>query len=277
MDVTVITVAYHSFGVLPQMAASLPEGVPLVIVDNGADDGLRGWAAGQGGIRLIVAPCNLGFGVACNLAAAGVQSDLLLFLNPDAQLEPGCLAALVAAAERWPNAVAFGPLLVPPGGRVGFKRRTALAPLDRFAPRGLPETDAPVPVLSGAAMMVRRQAFEAAGGFDPELFLYFEDDDLSVRLRARGGSLMVVPAARARHTTGGSTPASPALRRLRGHHYMRSYLHAARKHRLPLPWLSGLLGTLAAVLNRRILTSAPHRSFTAGRFTGLWSARFGQK
>jgi len=58
---------------------------------------------------------------------------------------------------------------------------------------------------------------------------------------------------------------------------MRSYLHAARKHHLPLPWLSGLLGTLAATLSRRTLTSAPHRSFTAGRFTGLWSARFGQK
>lgn len=271
MDVTVITVAFHSFGVLPQMADSLPPGVPLVIVDNGADDGLRDWAAARR-IRLIVAPRNLGFGVACNLAAAGVQSDLLLFLNPDARLEPGCLAALVAAADRWPGAAAFGPLLVSPGGVPGFKRRTALAPLDRFAPPGLPAKDAPVPVLSGAAMMVRRQAFAEVGGFDPDLFLYFEDDDLSLRLRARGARLMLVPAARAMHGSGGSTPATPELRRLRGRHFMRSYLCAARKRRLPLPWLTGLAGTLAAALNRRMLTNASHRSFTAGRFAGLWSA-----
>ncbi len=273
MDVTVITVAYHSFAVLPQMADSLPTDVPLILVDNGADDGLRGWAAARG-TRLIVADRNLGFGVACNLAAAGVQTDLLLFLNPDARLEPDCLAALVAAAGRWPGAAAFGPLLVSPRGRPGFKRRTALAPLDRFAPPGLPDSDAPVPVLSGAAMLVRRRAFEAVGGFDPDLFLYFEDDDLSLRLRRTGADLVLVPAARASHLSGGSTAATPALRRLRGHHFMRSYLVAARKHRLPLPWLTGLAGTLSATLHRRMLTRAGHRGFTTGRYSGLWADLF---
>jgi hypothetical protein len=84
--------------------------------------------------------------------------------------------------------------------------------------------------------------------------------------------MMLVPAARAMHISGGSSPATAELRRVQGQHFMRSYLYAARKHRLPLPWLTGLIGTLANVLNRRMLTSANHRAFTAGRFAGLWSA-----
>lgn len=273
MDVTIITVAYHSFAVLPAMAASLPPGVRLVVVDNGDDDGLRGWAAGRGGVRLIVAPGNRGFGAACNLGAATAESGLLLFLNPDAQLLPGCLAALLAAAGRWPAAAAFGPLLIDAGGRAGHKGHTALAPLDRFGPGVAPQAEAEVPVLSGAALLVRRAAFAAVGGFDPALFLYYEDDDLCLRLRAAAGPLVLVPGAQVRHSAGHSTARSPGLARLRGYHLMRSYMLAARKHGLPLPLLTGLIGSLRFALSRPGLFSATGRAHAAGRLAGLWAMR----
>ena len=115
--VTAITVAYGSFGVIPDMVRSLPDGVPLVIVDNGPDDGLRAWAA-QAGLPVRVPGANLGFGRGCNLGAEGVTTEFLLFINPDARLKPGALDVLMAAAGRHPEGAAFGPMLVSSAGRL---------------------------------------------------------------------------------------------------------------------------------------------------------------
>lgn len=274
MDVTVITVAYHSLAVLPALARSLPPDVRLVVVDNGGEAGLAEWTFAQGA-RLITAQGNIGFGRACNLGAEGGTTGFLLFLNPDARLAPGSLDALLEAAGRHPQAVAFGPLLQGADGVPGCKRVSALAPLDRVA--AVPKTDTVVPVLSGAALLVRRQAFAAVGGFDPGLFLYFEDDDLSLRLRATCGPLILVPAAKVLHQPGQSSPASAALSWQRGYHLTRSYIHAARKHRLPLPLAMGLLHALGFALSRRGLRTAQARAHGRGRLAGVWSRIAGQK
>ena len=116
-DVTVITVAYSSMDVLPAMAASLPKGVPLVVVNNGPDDGVVAWARAQGH-RLIEPGRNLGFGAACNLGTEAARSDFLFFLNPDARLTPGALPALQAFLQQHqPGA----PLVAHHGGD-GFHR-----------------------------------------------------------------------------------------------------------------------------------------------------------
>ncbi len=183
-DVTAITVAYSSIKVLPGMAASLPADVPLIVVNNGLDDGLAAWTKAQG-LRLLTPGRNLGFGTACNLGAAEVTSDYLLFLNPDARLEPDALTKLLSAAASHPEASALGPMLMSEDGSLGYKRRSFLNRADA-APVDPGPDPRPVPSLSGAAMLIRRRAFEAVGGFDPDIFLYYEDDDLAFRLNRAG-------------------------------------------------------------------------------------------
>lgn len=55
------------------------------------------------------------------------------------------------------------------------------------------------PSLNGAGLLCRRQAFEAVGGFDENVFLFFEDDDVTIRLSAQAGPLYYVPSAKAYH------------------------------------------------------------------------------
>jgi N-acetylglucosaminyl-diphospho-decaprenol L-rhamnosyltransferase len=270
--ITIISVAYNSMAVMPGMVDSLPAGVPLVIVDNGPDDGLRDWARARG-IDCQVPGENLGFGRACNLGAAGVATPFLLFLNPDARLQPTTLDALSAAAARHPEAVAFGAALQNETGHIGYKHRTRLAPRDNFAPKAVPSHDTLVPALSGAALMVRRTAFEAVGGFDPAIFLYYEDDDLSLRLRASCGPLIFVPSAIATHYSGKSSAPSPALSRFKGYHWARSRIYAARKYGSAWPWAAGLRNAVWQIVGPKAWRSAERRAEGWGRLAGVWSMR----
>ena len=113
---------------------------------------------------------------------------------------------------------------------------SAAAPSGRreWLPRGWPSADREVPVLSGAALFVRRADFEAVGGFDPQIFLYHEDDDLSLRLSAERGPLVFVRDALVRHQGGRSSARSPAVAALKARAGHGSRVYAARKHGLPL-------------------------------------------
>jgi N-acetylglucosaminyl-diphospho-decaprenol L-rhamnosyltransferase len=238
--ITVISVAYHSAAVLPAMLASLPPGTPTIIVDNASADAD---ALPAGTIRNAR---NLGFGAACNIGAARAGTEFLFFLNPDARLEPGALDALLAAADAHPEAVAFNPRIIqgdPP--RPFFRRRSDLLPRSAFLPRGIPEADCAVPVLHGSALLVRRAAFEALGGFDERLFLYYEDDDLSVRLAALG-PLRWVHGAVVRHISEASSQGVPGLAAFKARQMARARIYAMRKHGRAWP----LLRTLGTGLGR---------------------------
>lgn len=270
MDVTAIIIAYESGAVLPGLVACLPPDLPLILLDNGPEDGLRDWAEGRG-LRVIVAEENLGFGRGCNRAASGVQTEWLLFFNPDLRPEPGCVEALLAAASAHPQGVGFGPVLLTPEGRPAFKLSSALAPREAPVPAAIPQRDRMVPVLEGSALLVRRAAFEALGGFDPGIFLFFEDDDLCLRLRAAGGTLHLVAGARAEHGAGRSSLPSAETARLRGFHHVRSHVRMARKHGLPLPALMGWVNALSFCLSPE--AKAQHgRAAARGRLAGAWAA-----
>ena len=268
--ITAISVAYNSMEVLPGMAASLPADVALSVVNNGADDGISAWAATRN-IRLLTPAQNLGFGTACNFGAAGAATEFLLFLNPDARLDPDAIAQLLQAALRHPDAAAFGPVLINHAGQARYKRNSYLLPRAVKPPRDPGTEDRAVAVLSGAALLVRRTAFEKIGGFDPEIFLYFEDDDLSLRLRQLAGPLSLVPSARVTHAAGTSSAASPGLSRFKGYHWTRSRIHVGRKHGLRLPWLSGLWDALTHLVSPKSWTDPTHRAEAIGRIKGALS------
>ncbi|MBK8545653.1 MAG: glycosyltransferase family 2 protein, partial [Caulobacteraceae bacterium] len=151
-----------------------------------------------------------------NQAARGASTPYLVFLNPDAFPEPGWLAALIATAERYPEAAAIGSTQVRPDAPGVFDGVGDVLHASGLAYRawyGKHRAAAPPPgepfAACGAAMLVRREAFEVVGGFDARYFCYFEDVDLCFRLRLAGWRVLHTPDAVVAHVGGGS----PARRR----------------------------------------------------------------
>jgi N-acetylglucosaminyl-diphospho-decaprenol L-rhamnosyltransferase len=272
--VTIVTVCYNSLAVLPEMLASTPAGMPVVVVDNASDDNeaLESLAKARGA-RILHNRRNRGFGVACNQGAALAQTEFLLFLNPDAQLTANTLEELVAAARRYPLASAMNPRMQTSDGRPSFKRNSCLMPRSETMDRGWPESDAEVSVLSAAALFVRRSAFETVGGFDPAIFLYHEDDDLSRRLRRECGPLMFVREAVVRHLGGRSSERNPAVASLKAFHMGRSRVYAMRKHGRPFPLASSLWSALWQLLSPVVVFSGRKRAKQWALLQGVLSAR----
>jgi N-acetylglucosaminyl-diphospho-decaprenol L-rhamnosyltransferase len=217
------------------LALAEPAVNELVVVDNGSPPDEAALldatlAANAGRMRLIRGQGNVGFARAANLGARTASRAVLVFLNPDAFLEPGCIAALEAAL-----ALGTPPVLV--GARVmdadGQEQRGArrgdftllatmlslsglvrLGPFRRFELHHerdpVPAGPIPTPTVSGACFAMRRDAFLGMGGFDEGYFLHVEDVDLCWRVRRAGGSVLFQPAARVGHLK--STSHQPAVR-----------------------------------------------------------------
>ncbi len=270
--VTIVTVSYNSEAVLPAMLASVPDGVRVIIVDNAAQDGsaLQDLAQSHGA-SLIALDANRGFGVACNIGAAEAWTEFVLFLNPDSVLGEGALQALIAAAARHPHAGAFNPRITHEDGSVHFKRRSNLLPRRDWLPRRWPDIEGEVPVLVGSAIFVSKRNFEAVGGFDPLIFLYYEDDDLSLRLRATCGPLIFVPGAKVMHMGGASSGRSVTVARIKGHHLGRSRVYTTVKHGVAWGRSRALLEAALDAASPLVLISARKRAKAWARLGATWS------
>ena len=198
-------------------------------------------------LKLIHNAENRGFSAACNQGAAGSTADFLLFLNPDTQLNAGCLerpAALFAAAGSR-NVGIVGIQLLDATGQVArncARRPTPAAMVgqslgfDRllpsyFQPHFLSEwphdTTRTVDQVMGAFYMIRRSLFELLGGFDERFFVYFEDLDLALRARELGWTSVYLATAQVFHRGQGTTDAVKARRLF---YYCRSRILFAFKH-----------------------------------------------
>ena len=197
----------------------------LVVVDNASEDAVEEKLAVEASSAKVVAePENRGYGAACNRGARETSRDFLLFLNSDTVLAPGAVEALVAALDSDPRAAVAGPRLENPDGTLQrsilrlptvwriFCESSGIAFLSggRGLLRGHSATKEDhshaheVECVKGAALLVRRSAFEDVGGFDERFFLYAEESDLCARLRRRGWSILFEPAARVVHAGGAS-------------------------------------------------------------------------
>lgn len=268
---TIISVCYNSTAVLPAMLQSLVPGTPVVLVDNGSDDidALRALAQIHSA-QLIESPENIGFGAGNNLGAAAATTPYLMLLNPDATLGPDCLDILQAAARAHPEASAFGPRLQDSNGREIYRRYTRLDPSFRL--HG-PPPDAPstMPMLKGAAIFVAKQTFDAVGGFDANIFLYHEDDDLSVRLRSHG-PLLRIPQATVIHAEGNSTARTPQTAAFKAFHMARSKVYTFAKHGRRYAWLRTVGEALAGLVSP-LMANPRKRAKAMGFLKGALSAR----
>lgn len=259
--VTILTVTFNSAPIVAGMLESIPNGVPVILVDNASRDvpALTGLATAAGA-SMVLNRENVGFGAACNQGAAKATTPYVLFLNPDARLEAGALNLLKHATDHYPTAAAMNPRIRESDGSPFFMRKSYLLPREDWMPRGWPVADRQVSVLSGAAMLVRRDAFEAVGGFDEKLFLYHEDDDLSIRLAASQGSLMFIRDAVVAHGNGASTGSPAAIAAFKAWHMGRSRVYGARKHGRPFAATRAILHALSQLASPVLLWSSRKRA-----------------
>ena len=224
-DLSLIVVNYFSSNLTARAIESSYQATsrPLrrIVVENSGDDAEASALESLPIDRLIRLPNNPGYGAAAN-AGADFASGHLLIANPDIVLLPGSIDRLAAALMMEKVGMA-GPRFVwdrrgewhlPPPERPSFRQEIA-----RLFAGWLPaagrrwqrakraeriefwtrSSAADVPVLSGALLAIRREAFADVGGFDPAFRLYFEEIDLALRMRKRGWRVVHDPSAVCRH------------------------------------------------------------------------------
>lgn len=204
----------------------------IVVVDNASSDGsVAAVTAAWPAVRVLEMGRNAGFAAATNAGVRASESELVLWLNSDTVVPPGSLDQLVRALERDPEVAVAGPRLVDARGAVelsfgrmispwnearqkllgiGLARRAW--PLTRWIEGRTRQSHHPDWV-SGACLLVRRSAGEAAGWLDERFFLYAEDVDFCAAIRARGGRILFTPAAEVVHARGRSGAVDPAATR----------------------------------------------------------------
>jgi N-acetylglucosaminyl-diphospho-decaprenol L-rhamnosyltransferase len=267
--------ALEAFLTSLRTATVLPTDV--VLADNGSADGVPEAAAGPG-VELRRTGANLGYGAAADIGARGARSEWLVVANPDVVWSPGALDVLLAAAARWPAAGCLGPAIRTADGQLypsarafpSLGRGIGHALLGWFWPSnpwtrsyreeaGRPE-EGVSGWLSGACMLLRREAFEAVGGFDPSYFMYCEDMDLCRRLADTGWQSVYVPSAVVTHTGGHATSRRPAAMQRAHHRSLRLYL----SRQYPGPRHAPLRALLAVGLAARSLLAERVRALGEG-------------
>lgn len=234
LDVTAIVVSYNSALVLPAcLEAMRSANVDVLVVDNASSDASVAVARSYGA-RVLPQARNLGYGRANSLGVAAAEGRAwCLILNPDVVIGRDALAGLVAAAEEDPKAALVAPRIVEADGRVFEHETSVLSPV---APP-LPDAGAcgeiglrEVAFTSGAAMLVRRAAFEDIGGFDPNIFLFYEDDDLCLRLRRTGWQILQVDRVSVEHGRGKSSAPGKGAGYVSRYHQAWSRVYVLRKY-----------------------------------------------
>lgn len=251
--VSVVIVNWNSGGLLRSCVASIPRALEfcggageIIVLDNASvDESAQALVCGDVPVCLVRNSDNRGFGAACNQGATFARGEYLLFLNPDAVLESESISGALGAISggKFGRVGVCGIKLVDEQGEVarGCARKptpvdfvAASFGVDKLFPRlayvmrswdhGESRV---VDHVIGAFYLVRRDVFLAFGGFDERFFVYLEDLDFSVRIKAAGYSNLYFAGARAFHKGGGT---SETIKAARLFYSLRSRIQYAFKH-----------------------------------------------
>jgi hypothetical protein len=263
----VVIVNYKSSGYVADCVRSLSEEPVdrVLVVDNGSGEADRNdlarVAEADRRVSVVLSAENRGFAAAANLAVqrlAPSDEDVVVVLNPDTRVAAGALAALGHAVTRGAFDVVSPVIYTGPaehpvvwfaGGRLDLRRGEALhLAYGRAGP--IEQPDAEVTFVTGAAPTMTGRTWRELGGFREDLFLYWEDADLSLRAAARGKRLGVVGDAAIWHAVGGS--GDPSGETVAKYYYMQ------RNRILVLRPIVGLRRLVSGAGARFILRGAVH-------------------
>jgi GT2 family glycosyltransferase len=229
-EVDILTLFHNSrdrVGPYLDCLARIPRSIRFTVhlLDNGSTDGtadLLGQQIGSLGfpVRFHRSARNHGFAGGMNLLFRQAESDFLFVLNSDAHPEADCLERLIERMTLDPHIGICEARQVP----------------DEH-PKMVDSTTGETTWCSGAAALIRREAFEEVGGFDDRLFfMYCEDIDLGWKMWLHGWKCVYVPAALVEHRVGGSRSQieGASSRRLREHYFsFRNSLFIYHRFRRP--------------------------------------------
>jgi N-acetylglucosaminyl-diphospho-decaprenol L-rhamnosyltransferase len=230
-DAAVVVVNYRTPELVEQCLASVRAGsdglrLQTVVVDNASGDAsVERLRAALPWAQVLAMDENRGFAAGVNAGVRHTSAEAVVVLNPDTTLDPDALRELLEHLRRRPRTGVVAPLLEGPDGRLapnGYRRFPGLStlafdlciPLSYllvYAPALHPYAMSPAALragrdpawVCGAAMAIRRSAYIEAGPLDEGFFLYFEETEWQQRVAARGWTIELAPAARARHLVRG--------------------------------------------------------------------------
>ena len=249
-ELSIIIVSWNVRELLRACLASLPPADPrveVIVVDSASTDGTPSMVAADfPTVHLITSSENLGYSRGNNVGLQAARGRCLFILNPDTQILGDALAEMQRYLDAHLDVGLVGPqLLWPEGGAQSTRRRFPPLALtffestwlQRLAPRGWlrryytedlpPDAPAEVDWVVGAALFVRRAAWEQVGGLDEGFFMYSEELDWQRRMRVAGWRIVHLPAARIIHAEARSSAQVPAATHIRFNtskvRYVRKY------------------------------------------------------
>lgn len=272
---SLVVVNYNTASDLRACLASAREklgDVEVVVVDNGSSDGSPEMVREEfPWVRLVENPGNPGYASACNRGIAATREPYVFILNSDVEFQADGLEELLDFLDAHPEVGALGPMVLNSDGTVQMSCRRFPSMLEN-AVHGLAgdiwpdnpltrsyqmkdlERNEPCEVdwVSGAAMLLRREAAERVGGFDEAYFMYVEDVDICWRLREAGYRVFFHPGFRLVHHIG-KTSSQQSTRMLYHHHrsmfvFFRKRYRGWRRWLLLPPVMAGLAARFALSL-----------------------------
>lgn len=281
--IDVVIVNWNSGNLLRACIAALidaertgPVACRIIVVDNASGDGSAdGLPQPEQALALRRNSANAGFARACNQGAALGNAPVILFLNPDTQVEPDSLGlALRALLARAQTGIVGAQLRDESGTLQGrcARRPTAFhligqdLQLDRLLPGMVPShfledwdhaESRRVDQVMGAFLMIRRTLFEELGGFDERFFVYYDDVDLCARAIDAGYDVRHVAEAKVWHRGQGTTDRAKAQRLF---YILRSRVLYGAKHHGYGTGLALLVTALAAQIPMRLVLALRRRS-----------------
>jgi len=252
IDISVVIVSWNVSGLLRDCLNSLADdvaggGVEAIVIDSfSADDSVAMVQSEFPWVRLVAEPHNVGFARGSNIGIEMASGSKILILNPDTVVSDGALAAMGQFMDDDPGLAVVGPTLRSPGGTIQSSRRRfptfVLALFEstwfqRFAPKSLIDSyffeelpyDMPAEVdwISGACMLVRREAIAEVGTFDEAYYMYSEELDWCRRFKDAGWKVAYTPSAVVMHYEGKSSEQAVEARHK---HFQRAKLRYFAKY-----------------------------------------------
>ena len=211
--VTIIVPAYRRYALTLRCLAALAgraltePSVRVVVVDDDPEHPLAPLLGAIPGLEIRTNPRNLGFLRSVNRAVAGTESEYVVILNNDTVVEDGWLEASLLLMTADPTTGMVGSRLLEPNGRLQEAGVTMYQDADGTPYGAGDDPERPqyrfvrdVDCVSGACLLVRREAWSAVGGFDDAFApAFFEEYDLAFALRAAGWRVRYQPASRVIH------------------------------------------------------------------------------
>lgn len=292
--ISVVIVNFNAgLGLIDSVKAAISDAHEVIVVDNASSDGslelLETAFGSDPKLRIVRSHSNEGFAKACNRGVALAKSEFVFFLNPDCELEKGAMACLLAAIQADAEVGMVGGLLLnPDGSEQAGGRRAIPTPwrsfvrafgLARFSKRWpklfldfhlhkepLPKAPIEVEAISGACMLVKRDAMQEIGLLDEEYFMHCEDLDWCIRFRRGEWKILFVPGARMLHHKGVCSRARPIFVEWHKHKGMMRFYRKLFRHQYPgvLMWLVSV-----GVWLRFLLVAAYHSARRIGNVLGL--------